>query len=60
MYERIPIAEFDRLAREKQFADGPYIDTFGDDYGEPYNPVLRVIGTLKDGRRVESEKRGEA
>ena len=58
MYEQIPIAVFDRLAREKQFADGPHISTFGDGPGDPYNPTRRVFGTLKDGRKVESEKGG--
>lgn len=55
-YERIDIAEFDRLARDKQFADGPHISTFGEGYGEPYDMARRVFGTLKDGRKVESEK----
>lgn len=59
-YKRIPIAEFDSLARENQFAEGPFIDTFGDGYGEPYMAKRRVFGTLKDGRKVESEKGGEA
>lgn len=58
-YARIPIAEFDRLARAGEFADGPHVSTFGDGPGEPYNPVRRVFGTLVDGREVESEKVGE-
>lgn len=56
MPEQIPIAEFDRLARAKQFADGPFIDSFGDGHGEPYNPYRKVWGTLKDGREVESQQ----
>lgn len=55
MPEKLSIEEFDKLAREKRFRDGPYIDTFGDGYGEYYVPVRRVWGTLDDGREVEGE-----
>jgi hypothetical protein len=54
--EKIPIELFDDLCRRKQFSDGPHVSTFGDGPGEPYMPVRRVWGTLKDGRKVESEK----
>ena len=55
-YEPITIEEFNRLARERQFAVGPFIETFGDGPYEPYNPSRRVWGILRDGRQVESEK----
>lgn len=46
--------DFDALALRKLFADGPWKDTFGDGYGEPYNPNRWLFGTLKDGRRVKA------
>jgi hypothetical protein len=55
----IPIEEFDRLARAKEFKDGPYVENFGDGYGEYYCPDRRVFGTLKDGRKVESIKKAK-
>lgn len=55
-YETISIEEFDRLARARQFADGPYISTFGDGYGDPYLESRDVFGTLKDGRKVAAVK----
>lgn len=55
-YEAIPIAEFDDLARRKQFREGPFISTLGDGYGEPYQPVRTVRGVLLDGRKVQAEK----
>lgn len=56
-FEELPIAEFDQLARTKQFAEGPHISTFGDGYGEPYQPERNVWGKLKDGRNVRSVKK---
>ena len=53
----LPIAEFDQLARERQFQVGPFIETFGDGPYEPYNPSRRVWGILRDGRKVDSEKK---
>lgn len=55
-FEEIDIEEFDKLARAKQFDEGPLIDSFGDGYGEPYQPQRTVMGILKDGRRVRSTK----
>jgi hypothetical protein len=46
---------FDQLVAEKGFQDGPYVETFGDGQGEPYNPDRQAWGTLKDGRRVFCE-----
>lgn len=56
-YETLTIEEFDALTRAGEFADGPYVSTFGDNHGEPYCPNKRVWGTLKDGRKVCSEKK---
>lgn len=55
-YEQLEISVFDALARAKEFVDGPWIETFGDGYGEPYNPDRVVYGRLKDGREVRSVK----
>lgn len=53
-YERIEKADFDKLARDREFADGPFIESFGDGYGDPYNPHRTIWGTLNDGRKVQS------
>lgn len=45
-------AEFDKHCCDEAFSDGPFCDTFGDGYGEPYNPNRQVFGVLKDGRGV--------
>jgi len=47
-------AEFDQLV-DDGFVDGPFRDTFGDGYGEPYNPHRQAFGMLKDGRGVYCE-----
>ena len=47
--------QFDKLARKKQFKSGPMVDTFGDAYGEPYNPYRQAFGILKDGKGVFCE-----
>lgn len=54
MNKQITKLEFDALARAKQFSDGPYVSTFGDGEGEPYQPYRKLIGTLEDGTVVES------
>lgn len=48
-------AEFDALIDRKQFAVGPYFESFGDGYGHPYNPDRQIFGKLKDGRVVYAE-----
>ena len=50
----MPRREFDELARAHRFADGPWISSFGDGYGEPYVPhrFRHVWGRLDDGRTV--------
>ena len=52
----IPKDEFDVMARDGLFDDGPYIDTFGDGYGQPYRPRRQVFGKLKTGEFVYSQK----
>jgi len=47
---------FDELVRNGQFEMGPFMDTFGDGYGEPYNPRRQLYGKLKDGRFVFAER----
>lgn len=51
-------AEFDRLCDDDQFQLGPYLNSFGDGYGEPYNPNREAGGILKDGRVVWAWVRG--
>jgi hypothetical protein len=51
---KISKQEFDRLVRDRQFSDGPYIKNFGKNYGEPYHPHHRLHGTLKNSQLVES------
>lgn len=46
---------FDRLAKENSFSDGPYSESFGDSYGQPYNPKRQAFGTLKNGKLVYCE-----
>ncbi len=54
-YESIAKTDFDSLAREKEFAEGPFMESFGDGYGDPYNPNRTIFGTLKDDRKVKSK-----
>jgi hypothetical protein len=60
--ETIPRAEFDNLARAKQFKTGPFISSFGDGPGEPYVPQEHrsVWGVLKDGREVRANGKEQA
>ena len=44
----LPKAEFDKLARAKKFVVGPFLESFGDGYGEPYNPDRQIFGKLED------------
>lgn len=55
-YQLIPRDEFDNLCRQKKFSNGPFMDDFGDGYGDPYMPpsARSVRGTLKDGRKVKA------
>lgn len=46
---------FDELYDNRQFTDGPFIDSFGDGYGEPYNPNRQAFGVTRDGRCVFCE-----
>lgn len=51
----VPKAEFDTLCDTKAFVDGPYMDTFGDGYGEPYNPYRQAWGVREDKTVVFTE-----
>lgn len=44
--------DFDALMDAEKFSDGPFKESFGDGYGEPYNPHRQAFGMLKDGRGV--------
>lgn len=52
----IAVADFDALAKAEEFSEGPFIETFGDGYGEPYNMNRQVFGKLKDGRVIYADK----
>lgn len=54
--EVVDIKKFDELAKNGQFIEGPFIDSFGDGYGDPYTPRRRVWGTLAGGQQIESTK----
>ena len=47
--------DFDLHYKNKEFLDGPFTDTFGDCYGEPYNPNRQAFGKLKIGKVVYCE-----
>ncbi len=53
-FETVRFREFDLLANDEDWEDGPYRSSFGDGYGEPYNPNREVWGILQGGRRVQS------
>lgn len=50
--EEVKQSDFDAWARGKDFTEGPFVSTFGDRYGEPYNPCRQAWGLLQDGRVV--------
>ena len=54
-YTIINNQEFDDYARNRSFSDGPFIESFGDGYGEPYYPNRWIWGTLIDGRKVKAK-----
>lgn len=49
--------EFDDLCKQKVFITGPAIETFGDGYGEPYNPIRQIFGKLPDGTCLITERK---
>ena len=51
----LPKDDFDKNAKSKLFAEGPFIDSFGDGYGEPYNPNRQAFGKLLTGEYVYCE-----
>jgi hypothetical protein len=55
-HEEIPRADFDALARAKQFTVGPYQETQSTDYGAPYIAPLWLFGELRDGRKVKAKQ----
>lgn len=57
--EEVSKGELDRMVDSDQFETGPYLNTFGDGYGEPYNPNRQAGGTLKDGRVVWAWVKGQ-
>jgi hypothetical protein len=52
VYERVTKKEFDQFCKDGLVKGDPMVSTFGDDYGEPYNPNREAFATLKNGRRV--------
>jgi len=51
----LPKAEFDQLCTDKQFVEGPFLDSFGDGPHDIYNPHRQAFGVLQDGRAVYCE-----
>jgi len=47
--------EFDSHCKNGDFMDGPHMDTFGNGYGDPYNPNRQAFGKLKEGKVVYCE-----
>jgi len=55
-YDTILKEDFDKLAKQKDlWDDGPEIEQYNPQYGDPYSPRREVRGILKDGRRVRAE-----
>lgn len=48
-------AAFDALHAAGEFAVGPFKSSFGDGYGEPYNPYRQAAGITTDRRLVFCE-----
>jgi len=46
---------FDILYKSKKFSDGPFMETFGDRHGEPYNPFKQAYGTIGNEKIVYCE-----
>lgn len=57
--ELVKREEFDDYAKKGEFVDGPCVDSFGDDFHEPFNPRRQSYGKLKDGRVVFCEMHSE-
>ncbi len=53
----LTLAEFHSHIDSDDFDDGPRKDSFGDGYGEPYNPRRQVFGVLKSGTIVYADLR---
>lgn len=53
--EWMPKEMFDKRAVDCEFEVGPFKDSFGDGYGDPYNPNRQIWGKLKNGKFVRTE-----
>jgi hypothetical protein len=42
--ELIARQKFDKMVDAEEFTDGPFCETFGSGYGEPYNPRRQAFG----------------
>lgn len=47
--------DFDFRTKRNLCSDGPYMDRFGDSYGEPYNPERQAFGKLRNGKIIYCE-----
>lgn len=54
--QAIELAEFDDHCHNRRFTDGPFEDTAGSGYGEPYNPHPQVFGRLDTGQIVYAQR----
>lgn len=54
--EELSKADFDKLAKAKQFKVGPFMQEQGSEYGAPYIAPLWLFGQLKDGRKVKAKR----
>lgn len=55
MAELLEKEEFDAHYKKKNFIEGPFKETLGDGYGEPYNPDRQAFGKLRKGLVVYCE-----
>ncbi len=58
-FEWVDKPEFDQMCDDKEWESEPRIDSFGDGYGEPYNPNRAIFGILKEGRRVYTNTKND-
>ena len=57
-FKCISAEDFDAAFKANRFNGEPKLDSFGDRYGEPYNPNRAAYGVLKDGTGVWAWVRG--
>lgn len=53
--KQVAKADFDKLYDGEGFKVGPFRETFGDGYGEPYNPARQAFGITTSGDGVFCE-----